>query len=71
MSEGEKVVSLIIVSIVTIIAIVAMSSSWYYSTVNRQFIEAGYEQRTLPGEEGVHWVKMKPQAEIEGHDVGN
>lgn len=33
------------------------SVSWHYTSITKTAIEAGMEQRTLPGQTGVHWVK--------------
>lgn len=33
------------------------SISYYYSSTAQAAIAAGMEQRTLPGSQGVHWVK--------------
>lgn len=71
MSEEGKVLSLGIVSILVFLVSLILVSSWEGITESKMFIEAGYEQKVLPGEDGVYWVKSKPQAEIEGHDVGN
>lgn len=45
----------------TVIIVAATSIPWslssYFTSVSKAAIEAGLEQRTLPGAGGVYWVK--------------
>jgi hypothetical protein len=57
-NEGKFIVGASIVLIVALISI-PWSISHYFTTTSRTAIEAGYEQQSLPGQSGVHWVKAK------------
>ena len=64
MSEENKfgmVFMLAIMTLIMAISVTTISVVWLISlehtTTARAAIEAGYEQQTLPGVSGVHWVK--------------
>lgn len=66
MSDEAKVIMVGLVCLTIAAGVIAAFTAWNDVAVNKAFIEGGYEQRTLLGEEGVSWVKIKgePQAEI-------
>lgn len=66
MSDDIKGLMIGACTIAVVIMTIAGCMTWYHYNLHRQYIEGGYEQRTLQGEGGVHWVKIKdePQAEI-------
>ena len=57
--DDVKIALIIVGGIVSAIMAIAFSVSWYYTVTTKAAIKAGYEQATLPGEIGVHWVKPK------------
>jgi hypothetical protein len=57
-NEGRFIVVAGIVLVTALISI-PWSISHYFTTTSRTAIEAGYEQQSLPGQSGVHWVKAK------------
>lgn len=61
MDSDVKIALIIVGGIVSAIMAIAFSVSWYYTVTTKAAIEAGYEQTTLPGESGVHWVKPKEE----------
>lgn len=50
-------IKFVIVSIVASIALALTASLWFSYWDDKAFIAAGYTQETLPGVNGVHWVK--------------
>lgn len=56
-NEGKFIVGGVLAVIVLAVSI-PWSISWYYTTTTKAAIEAGYEQQTLQGQPGVHWVKV-------------
>lgn len=56
-NEGRFIMSAVLAVIVLGISI-PWSIAWYYTTTTKAAIEAGYEQQTLQGVSGVHWVKV-------------
>ncbi len=64
MSEDNKTCLIIGLSLTLIVLIVAVANVWYYSDLNRSAMENGYEQRTIPGQDGVYWIKSA-KAELE------
>ena len=57
MEEETKQLLIMCTAIALIIAAIASSISYYYTTVDIKAMESGYNQRTIPGSSGVYWVK--------------
>lgn len=56
-NEGKNIVGTVLVIVASVISI-PWSIAWYYTTTVKTAIEAGYEQRSVQGEQGVYWVKV-------------
>lgn len=61
MNSDVKVALIIVGGIVAVAMSISFSFSWYMIATHNAAIQAGYEQTTLPGESGVHWVKPKEE----------
>lgn len=42
-----------------VISSLAWPIAWYNYEVTAEYVRAGYQQTTLPGAEGVYWVKKE------------
>jgi len=59
-STEDKAVVGVALMVLTLAISIPWSIAWYHTTVIKSAMEAGYEQQTLQGQVGVHWVKANP-----------
>ena len=56
MKEETKQCLIVCLMVVSIVSVIAISTSSYYTITDKAAIEAGYSEQTVPGVNGVHWV---------------
>lgn len=59
--DDNKSVVVGIAIVAALIAVIAIAISGSITYIAAKAFENGYEQRTLPGSTGSHWVKAEPK----------